>query len=152
VQLTVRKLTLIIEVIRLSELPEKKVLKIALTKLKANAITANDTYNIRIRLLTDFLMGMIKRIEDIPKPSEQDQQRMGVVIILLSNIGQQITELVKDSLATINDWKTYTEVLENYSAELDGTLTKIFEDAIKQSDDQIEKQKELTQKAPDYSR
>jgi hypothetical protein len=42
-------------------------------------------------------------------------------------------------------------VLENYSTELDNTLSKIIEDAIKQSAEQIEKQKELIGKKPEYT-
>ena len=135
----------------MSELPEKKVLKMALTKMKANAITAIDTYNTRVKSINDFLATLFKGMQDIPKPSPQDQASIGAAVMLLANIGQQIQELEKHSLETINDWKTYTEVLENYSAELDGTLTKIFEDAIKQSEEQIEKQKELVGKKPEYT-
>jgi len=135
----------------MSEIPERKVLKMALTKMKANAITSIDKYGARVKSINDFLAIMFKTIQDIPKPSQADQDKANAVMMLLTNIGQQLQELEKDSLETINDWKTYTEVLENYSTELDGTLTKIFEDAIKQSTEQIEKQKELVGKKPEYT-
>jgi hypothetical protein len=136
----------------MSELPEKKVLKNALTKLKANAITTNEKYNTQVKSFSEYLKMVANGLQDIPKPSGQDARRIGAVIILLADIEQKVGQLVNGSLEAINDWKTYTEVLENYSAELDNTLTKIFEDAIKQSEERIEKQKELIGKPPEYSR
>jgi len=134
----------------MSEMPEKKVLKMALTKMKANAITAAEKYNMRMKNLNEFLQWTAKTVDEM-QTSAEDPRRFDAMKVLLGNIGQQVGELEIDSIETINDWKTYTEVLENYSAELDGTLTKIFEDAMKQSEEQIEKQKELVGKKPEYT-
>jgi septal ring factor EnvC (AmiA/AmiB activator) len=131
--------------------PEKKVLKNALMKLKANVTSASAMYNEQIKSFSEFLNYTIRGMQGI-KASGQDAQRISYVIMMLGTIGQQATQLIKGSLETINDWRTYTEVLENYSAELDSTLTKIFEEAEKISKEQIEKQKELIGKTPEYAR
>jgi len=43
--------------------------------------------------------------------------------------------------------KFYIETLEEYSTELDGTLTGIFESAKKQAEEQIRQQEELRRRA-----
>jgi hypothetical protein len=135
----------------MSEMPEKKVLKMALTKMKANAITAIDKYNTRVKSINELLSIIFKGFGDTSSLPPRDKEIAKSLRTVFTSLLQEVTELETESLETINDWRAYTEVLENYSAELDGTLTKIFEDAIKQSTEQIEKQKELVVKKPEYT-
>jgi hypothetical protein len=132
----------------LSELPERKVLKNTLMKLKSNVIRADETYDGQIKGFNEVIFHTMQGLNNI-KASGADAQAVGGMIILVGTIAQAVQQLVKQSLETINHWRTYTEVLENYSAELDSTLTKIFEDAVKQSEEQSEKQKELFKGQPD---
>ncbi len=135
----------------MSELPEKKVLKNTLMKLKANVLTATEAYNEEIKRFNELMSYTVKGLQGL-ETSGVEKQRVGAVVVMLAIIGQHVEQVVKGSLETINDWRTYTEVLENYSAELDNTLTKIFEDAIKQSLEEVEKQKELFKGTPEYTR
>jgi hypothetical protein len=138
----------------LSEPPEKKVLKQALGRLKSNALTSENTYNAYIKNFNDslrsFMEGFAKLLSETK--GQEEKQRIGVFMLLLSNFGQAASHLLVRSLETLNVWKTYTETLENYSSELDSTLTNMFQDAVKQFEEQIKKQKELIGKTPEYTR
>jgi hypothetical protein len=137
----------------LAELIHKKVLKQTITKLKSNALTSEEIYNAHTKNFDDHLKSMIGGLTQISSQmkGEEEKKRIGVFVLLLSNLGQEASHLVIRSLETLNVWKTYTETLENYFAEFDSTLTKAFEDAKKQSEEQIEKQKELVRRPPAYT-
>lgn len=137
----------------MAELIHKKVLKQTITKLKSNALTSEETYNAHIKKFNDNLKSIIEGLTQMSSQmkEEKGKERIGVVVLFLSNLGQEASHLVIRSLETLNMWKTYTETLENYFAEFDSTLTKAFEDAKKQSEEQIEKQKELVRRPPTYA-
>lgn len=61
--------------------------------------------------------------------------------------------LTNCSTTTLEDLKLYIDALEDYSSELDKTLTDIFEQAKKLAEEQQKKQEELRKrKAPESYR
>ncbi len=70
---------------------------------------------------------------------------------MFEDVRNDVTQLVRRSLDVIDDWRTYTDVLESYSTELDNTFENIFEKAIRDSEEQIQKQRQLTDRKPDYA-
>jgi CRISPR/Cas system-associated endonuclease Cas3-HD len=77
---------------------------------------------------------------------EEDKQKASTLIFLLGYLLQDFERLVTNSLATIDDMKLYADTLENYSVELDNTLTAIFEQAKKYAEEKSREQQELMKK------
>jgi hypothetical protein len=137
----------------LSELPEKKVLKQAIIKLKSNALTSEETYNNHIKNFNYYLLSIVEGLKKVSSETknEGDKKKVDATIGLLIGLAQEASLLIVKSIETLNGWKTYTEILESYSSELDSTLTKMFQDAVKQYEEQIKKQQELIGKTPEYT-
>jgi type VI protein secretion system component VasK len=136
----------------LSESPEKKVLKQTLVRLKSKTITSLESYGESTKNTFQLINSLLASFEKSTSQLEGEQREaMQTIVFMFEDVRNDVTQLVRRSLDVIDDWRTYTDVLESYSAELDNTLENIFEKAIKDSEEQIQKQKQLTDRKPDYA-
>jgi hypothetical protein len=136
----------------MSELPEKKALRLALGELKSRSLSSLEMYNLTTKNFKELYESIITSFQkNAPKDPSKDTGPYNAMMTLLLLIGQSHNDLIWRSTETIGNLNSYVRVLENYSTELDNTLSKIIEDAIKQSAEQIEKQKELIGKKPEYT-
>jgi len=139
--------------IQLSEPPERRVLKQTLVKLKSKTITSFELYAGYTETISESLIKVISILkENIPKIEDEETKRTAEFILLaLTGISSELTRLFRQSIDVVDNWKIYTEVLESYASELDKTLNRIFDEAIKASREQVKKQKELIHKKPEYT-
>jgi len=136
----------------LSESPEKKVLKQTLVRLKSKTITSLESYGESTKNTFQLINSLLASFEKSTSQLEGEQREaMQTIVFMFEDVRNDVTQLVRRSLDVIDDWRTYTDVLESYSTELDNTLENIFEKAIKDSEEQIQKQKQLTDRKPDYA-
>lgn len=136
----------------MSESPEKKVLKQTLAKLKSKTITSLESYGESTRNTFQLINSLVASFEKCTSQLEGGQKdAMQTIVFMFEDVRNDVTQLVRRSLDVIDDWRTYTDVLESYSTELDNTLENIFEKAIRDSEEQIQKQKQLTDRRPDYA-
>lgn len=136
----------------MSESPEKKVLKQTLVRLKSKTITSLESYGESTKNTFQLINSLLASFEKSTSQLEGEQREaMQTIVFMFEDVRNDVTQLVRRSLDVIDDWRTYTDVLESYSTELDNTLENIFEKAIKDSEEQIQKQKQLTDRKPDYA-
>ena len=137
----------------MSEPPERKVLKQTLVRLKSKTITSFELYAGYTETISENLIKAINILkENIPRIEEEETKRTAEFIELaLTGISSELSRLFKQSIDVIDNWRIYTDVLESYASELDKTLNKIFDEAIKASKEQVKKQKELINKKPEYT-
>jgi len=137
----------------LSEPPERKVLKQTLVRLKSKTITSFELYAGYTETISENLIKAINILkENIPRIEEEETKRTAEFIELaLTGISSELSRLFKQSIDVIDNWRIYTDVLESYASELDKTLNKIFDEAIKASKEQVKKQKELINRRPEYT-
>lgn len=136
----------------MSESPEKKVLKQTLVRLKSKTITSLESYGESTKNTFQLINSLLASFEKSTSQLEGEQREaMQTIVFMFEDVRNDVTQLVRRSLDVIDDWRTYTDVLESYSTELDNTLENIFEKAIRDSEEQIQKQKQLTDRKPDYA-
>jgi hypothetical protein len=136
----------------LSESPEKKVLKQTLVRLKSKTITSLESYGESTKNTFQLINSLLASFEKSSSQLEGEQREaMQTIVFMFEDVRNDVTQLVRRSLDVIDDWRTYTDVLESYSTELDNTLENIFEKAIRDSEEQIQKQRQLTDRKPDYA-
>lgn len=129
----------------MAELPERKVLKEILAKLKAKTISEEDHFNNQMHNTWNLFIRSddqaLKLVEE-RKGNISVESHKNVVHILLEQVG----DLIHDSIHILEDMKLYIDSLEKYSTELDKTLSEIFEQARKQAEEQIKQQAEFVKK------
>lgn len=136
----------------MSESPEKKVLKQTLVRLKSKTITSLESYGESTKNTFQLINSLLASFEKSSSQLEGEQREaMQTIVFMFEDVRNDVTQLVRRSLDVIDDWRTYTDVLESYSTELDNTLENIFEKAIRDSEEQIQKQRQLTDRKPDYA-
>ena len=122
----------------MSELPERKVLKEILLKLKTKTITSQERYNLAAKEVNSIFKGVseraIKRGGPLP-PKEE--------LILLTTLDDAVKMFIINTYGVLEDIRLYIEALEHYCAELDKTLWDAIEQAKKEAEEQIKKQEEL---------
>jgi hypothetical protein len=135
----------------LSELPERKVLKETLAKLKSKSHASFLLYNWTIKAFNENLKKQLDEMRNsMALLNEEEKRKVGLLLLLIGVIANEFNQVILQSIDTIDDFSTYTDVLERYSTELDNTLIKIFEEANKLAEEQVKKKKELTGKT-DYT-
>ena len=136
----------------MSESPEKKVLKQTLVRLKSKTITSLESYGESTKNTFQLINSLLASFEKSTSQLEGEQREaMQTIVFMFEDVRNDVTQLVRRSLDVIDDWRTYTDVLESYSTELDNTFENIFEKAIRDSEEQIQKQRQLTDRKPDYA-
>ncbi len=134
----------------MTELPERKVLKQILEKLKTKTMSSKSNVSKRAMETYGSLEEINKRFEEIIKgiPESQGEAKMVIeqVKILFRVISIGFGILISQYEDALADMSLYVGSLENYSQELDKTLSGIFEQATKNAEEQIKKQNELMPK------
>ena len=133
-----------------TEFPERKVLKNLLTKLKSHAIASQEElrreeerFIKRFEESHEKLKVLARKCETVPNVKDA-VDAFSEVIIRMDLLTEDFTKSVHRN---DENMKFYIETLEEYSTELDGTLTGIFESAKKQAEEQIRQQEELRRRA-----
>lgn len=140
----------------MAELPERKVLKDMIVKLKAKVIESQQTFlNTSASINTVMTYGLDRSLEAQSKMQSSD----GLVVMqgissILQMYHQNFVLLNNNISALIKDMNLYIETLEKYSTELDNTLSGIFQmaedKAKKDAEEQQKQQEELMKKQPSY--
>ena len=126
----------------MSEIPERKVLKEMLAKLKSKAINSEKFYQV-------FVVGIISRFENLLQDlgkayKENPDSELGFKIIaLIRSLRDNIYWMMTTFANALEDKKIYLESLESYSKELDDTLSDIFKQAEKMAEEQRKQQEEI---------
>ena len=134
------------------ELPERKVLKEMLLKLKAKIIATQQSY---YKLSSDLSQSVEKGLKKyLMETSQMPEGEVKTQSLLLATVVNGITQnynMLGSSVASlIGDMNLYIETLESYSTELDNTLSDIFKEAEKQAEEQRKQQEDLRKKEPSY--
>ena len=131
----------------MTESPEKKVLKTTLSKLKSKSITSIASYKASVKAFQDDYVKMYSGFkQETSQLSQQEKKTWGSWLLLLGVISQSFQAVITSSFATIDDMQIYADTLESYSAELDDTLTSIFEQANNYAKEKEKEQAELAGK------
>ena len=136
-----------------TEFPERKVLKDLLTKLKSHTIASEEELRKEEeRFMKRFeeshgkLKALAEKCETAPRVKDA-VDAFSEVIIRMDLLAEDFAKSVHRNAENV---KFYIEALEEYSTELDGTLTDIFERARKDAELQIRQQEELRKRtSPD---
>jgi hypothetical protein len=136
----------------MTELPEKKVLKDLLIKLKARTLSSEESFQKTqadsFTSLKDILLKLIELNKDA---TGRDKEIAKGFLTLVSLIGSDFKGISESAQRYHQDLKLYLETLEQYSTDLDKTLSQIFEEARKQGEEQIKEQEELRKRtSPDF--
>jgi hypothetical protein len=137
----------------MGELPEKKVLKDLLTKLKSHTISSEEDlkkeeerFTKRFEESHTRLLAVTKKCENTPEVKEATEA-FSEIILLMDIL---IEDFAKSVHRNNENLRFYIDALEEYSTELDGTLTEIFDRARKEAEEQIKQQEELRKRtSPD---
>lgn len=134
----------------MSEMPERKVLKEILMKLKTKSLSAESHYRKNsinsIQLLREKVDTFKKSLQklDCKTPIEVE---LNTAISEMANSMYILTmTIISQSLDVCDNLKLYMDSLEIYSVELDKTLTDIFERAKKAAEEQIKQQEEILER------
>jgi hypothetical protein len=138
----------------LTEFTEHKVLKDLLTRLKSHAIASEeDLKKEEERFIKRFeeshnrLRTVANQCENNPE-AKQAFGAFSEITALMDVLAEDFTQSVHRNN---ENQRFYIDALEEYSTELDGTLTDIFERARKEAEEQIKQQEELRKRtSPDY--
>ena len=136
----------------MSEMPERKVLRTLLTKLKKKTITSKNRFEYSVEDVSKRLEDVIKVFKSDLDKLEKKRETIDVgktckdIGRLLSLIRNRVAGLVGDCYAVLEDLDLYIESLETYSTELDKTLWDAIEQAKKEVEEKIKQQKELTKR------
>lgn len=133
----------------MSETPERKVLKEMIQKLKAKLIQSVATYSGQQTLVTSSITeGLESIFEQVGKVPEETKPFALLLYAVVSSINTSLTLLIANVNTVLADMNLYNETLEQYSTELDKTLTGIFEGAKKMAEEELKKQEELRKRKP----
>jgi len=135
------------------EIPERKVLKEMLKKMKAKVIESEKNVLLLSASMNESMTKDVSKSHEIAK-GMPDVQTKTVSLLLVSvfDTWRRNFDLLNTTInALIGDIDLYIETLERYSIELDSTLTNIFEEAKKMAEEQRKKQEELMKKKPPES-
>ena len=136
----------------MSEMPERKVLKNILLKLKKKTITSEDRHRQFSSSIRSAFKVYTKETLKIAKDWKRTIDKKGLAGIF-AVAEEEVKSLIRNADGVIEDMKLYIEALENYCAELDKTLWEAIEQAKKEAEEQIKQQKELMKrKAPESYR
>jgi hypothetical protein len=125
----------------MSELPERKVLKNLLVDLKSRTLSSEDEFKNK---QSDFLNGLAEMVAKLKDLGDKHQvEGANSFILLISIIASSFNQLAETVRRSHDDMRLYIKALEQYSVELDKTLTEIFEQAKKQAEEQIEQEEAL---------
>jgi hypothetical protein len=129
-----------------TEFPERKVLKDLLTKLKSHTIASEEElrkeeerFMKRFEESHEKLKVLAKKCETAPNVKDT-VDAFSEVIIRMDLLEEDFAKSVHRNNENV---KFYIEALEEYSTELDGTLTDIFERARRDAEEQIKQQEKL---------
>jgi len=136
----------------MSETPQRNVLKEMLMKLKAKVIDSQKMFfGLSITMSATQTQTLKESLDSVLKMPEGEAKTTALLTLSLFNSWNQNLNLLNTNIvALINDMNLYIETLERYSAELDNTLTKIFEEAKRMAEEQLKQQEELKKKEPSY--
>lgn len=130
----------------MEELPDKRVLKDLLAKLKSHTIASEEElrkeeerFIKRFEESHEKLKLLAKKCETEPNPKDA-VDAFSEVIYRMDLLAEDFAKSVHRNTENV---QFYIGALEEYSAELDGTLTEIFERARKDAEEQIKQQEEL---------
>ena len=142
----------------MSESSEKKLLKKMLAKLKQKAIESQKAYlghiTATIEVFAQFVQVYDKMLEAIEKVPEKVPRELSKLLdevkITLNLFKASLYFNFTSSSTAFGDLQLYLSSLEEYSAQLDGTLKEIF-DAAKEEMEKLEaKRKEMEKRQPKY--
>lgn len=141
----------------MSEMPERKVLKEILLRLKARTLTAESQYRTASSSFLKIYEEAHERFVEDTKVEQDDPPEIVQLKLKLQDVLRIIYErfygLFSLSINMCDDLKLYIDSLETYSTELDKTLTDIFEQAKKAAEEQIKQQEEIMKrKSPESYR
>lgn len=137
----------------MSQLPEKKVLKDLLAKLKSHTISSEEDlkkeeerFTKRFEESHTRLKNVARKCENSPEAKEATEA-FSEIMLLMDVLVEDFGKSVHRNNENV---RFYIDALEEYSTELDGTLTEIFDRARKEAEDQIRQQEELRKRtSPD---
>ena len=137
----------------MSEIPERKVLKEMLVKLKRKTIISKRRHR-QLETQTNRILPLLaNKLGEIAGKRMSMSTRTQSILGMVSEFLHYFDALVSSSDGLVENLEIYMETLERYSAELDKTLTGIFEQAKKLAEEQQKKQEELRKrKAPESYR
>ena len=133
----------------MSEIPERKVLKETLLKLKTRVIASQKTFFQLSLLVSEKTEKTLKEsIDQVLEMPEGKKKTESLLMLTLINSMNQNSNLLLTNIGYIVDtMNLYIETLERYSMELDNTLTSIFEEAKKMAE---KRQQDLMKRKPEY--
>jgi len=131
----------------MSEIPDRKVLKDVLARLKANILKVESGYREAVFRSYQDSQDLLIKIQELEKKYPAAYPSFSVLVAVVS---RNYSDLNAQSLGVIDDLKLYIESLEKYSAELDqafwGSIEKQAQQIIEQQKKQEEEQAKLQQK------
>jgi len=128
----------------MSEMPERKVLKKVLAKLKSKTLSSNE---MRKQQATLAIKEMDIAMQELSKRIKKGPDVLNLWLMNLFQIIKSLVEkLVLTSDTASSDMESYIDALERYSINLDKTLWDAIEQAKKEAEEQIKKQEELMKK------
>lgn len=131
---------------RMSDFPEKKVLKDVLAKLKSHTIASKQELRKEEERFVKRFEDAHEKLRVLAKKCET-QPNVKDAVDAFSEVIYRMDLLVEDFSKSVQrnseNLQFYIEALEEYSTELDGTLNEIFERAKKDAEEQIRQQEEL---------
>ena len=134
----------------MSEMPERKVLKNILSKLKAKTVISERRFKNSLEH-NDKLFDTI--LKDVEKTSEKGSEVHKPIYQLVSRLADLFSNFSLEALGLIEEYELYIESLESYSTALDKTLWSAIEQAKKEAEEKIKQQKELMKrKSPESYR
>jgi len=129
----------------MAEVPERRVLKDILAKLKAKTISEEKYFQQQ----TQSILNLFTKSHEqalLWKKERKNSISVDSHLNTVYTLFEQLSDLIRGSTDVLEDMKLYIDSLEKYSSELDKTLSDIFEQAKKQAEEQIKQQEELTKK------
>lgn len=121
----------------MSEIPERKVLKNILSKLKSKTVISERRFKNSLEH-NDKLFDTI--LKDVEKTSEKGSEVHKPIYQLVSRLADLFSNFSLEALGLIEEYELYIESLESYSTALDKTLWSAIEQARKEAEEQIKKQ------------
>jgi len=129
----------------MSEIPERRVLKGILAKLKTKTISEEKYFQNQTQSTLGFLAKSHQQALQWKKERKNNISVDSHLNIVYTHV-EQVGDLIHASIEVLEDMKLYIDSLEKYSTELDKTLSDIFEQAKKQAEEQIKQQEEFVKK------
>jgi hypothetical protein len=129
-------------------MPERKVLKEMLVKLKIKAINSQILLaRTSLSMSTTTTESIKNALEEVMKMPDGEAKKNSLLILTVFQSWNQNLNLLNASIVNlIGDMNLYIETLERYSTELDNTFTSIIDQAKKMAEEQRKQQEEQKQK------